>query len=93
MGNPGRRGELQRAAQGVGRKNELCRGSRRGKRGSVRKANGCGRVTPRLLLNGGWNMVSVTFQVNGSEVVLHATEGDNLLEAARRANVAIDAPC
>ena len=38
-------------------------------------------------------MVSVTFMVNGSEVVLHATEGDNLLEAARRANVAIDAPC
>jgi len=38
-------------------------------------------------------MVSVTFLVNGSEVVLHATEGDNLLEAARRANVAIDAPC
>ena len=38
-------------------------------------------------------MVSVTFMVNGTEVVLHATEGDNLLEAARRANVAIDAPC
>ena len=38
-------------------------------------------------------MVSITFQVNGSEVVLHAAEGDNLLEAARRANVAIDAPC
>jgi len=38
-------------------------------------------------------MVSVTFMVNGSEVVLHAMEGDNLLEAARRANVAIDAPC
>ena len=38
-------------------------------------------------------MVSVTFLVNGAEVVLHAAEGDNLLEAARRANVAIDAPC
>ena len=38
-------------------------------------------------------MVSVTFLVNGSEVVIHATEGDNLLETARRANVAIDAPC
>ena len=38
-------------------------------------------------------MVSVTFVVGGAEVVLHAMEGDNLLEAARRANVAIDAPC
>ena len=38
-------------------------------------------------------MVSVTFKVNGSDVVMHALEGDNLLEAARRANVAIDAPC
>lgn len=38
-------------------------------------------------------MVEVTFRVGGSDVVLHAVEGDNLLEAARRANVAIDAPC
>ena len=38
-------------------------------------------------------MVSVTFRVNGSDVVIHAAEGDNLLETARRANVAIDAPC
>lgn len=38
-------------------------------------------------------MVSVTFKVGGAEVVLHAPEGDNLLAAARRANVAIDAPC
>ena len=38
-------------------------------------------------------MVSVTFQVNGADVVIHATEGENLLEIARRANVAIDAPC
>ena len=38
-------------------------------------------------------MVSVTFRVNGADVVLHAAEGDNLLDAARRANVAIDAPC
>ena len=38
-------------------------------------------------------MVSITFRVNGADVTLHAMEGDNLLEAARRANVAIDAPC
>ena len=38
-------------------------------------------------------MVSVTFKVNGTDMVMHAMEGDNLLEAARRANVAIDAPC
>lgn len=38
-------------------------------------------------------MVSVTFLVNGFEIVIHAMEGDNLLETARRANVAIDAPC
>ena len=38
-------------------------------------------------------MVSVTFKVGGAEVVLHASEGDNLLAAAQRANVAIDAPC
>ena len=38
-------------------------------------------------------MVQVTFRVNGADVVIHAMEGDNLLETARRANVAIDAPC
>ena len=38
-------------------------------------------------------MVSVTFRVGGSDVVMHANEGDNLLQAAQRANVAIDAPC
>ena len=38
-------------------------------------------------------MVSVTFHANGADVVIHAMEGDNLLEIARRANVAIDAPC
>ena len=38
-------------------------------------------------------MVSVTFKVGGTDVVLHASEGDNLLAAAQRANVAIDAPC
>ena len=38
-------------------------------------------------------MVSVTIKVGGAEVVLHASEGDNLLAAAQRANVAIDAPC
>ncbi len=38
-------------------------------------------------------MGSVTFKVGGSDVVLHVNDGDNLLEAARRANVAIDAPC
>ncbi|MBQ8505840.1 MAG: 2Fe-2S iron-sulfur cluster binding domain-containing protein, partial [Clostridia bacterium] len=38
-------------------------------------------------------MVSVTFRVNGNDVSIQALEGDNLLETARRANVAIDAPC
>ena len=38
-------------------------------------------------------MVSVTFKVGGTDVVLHASKGDNLLAAAQRANVAIDAPC
>ena len=38
-------------------------------------------------------MVLITFLVNGSEVEIHANEGDNLLQAAQRANVAIDAPC
>ena len=38
-------------------------------------------------------MVSITFRVNGSEVQISAHEGDNLLQAAQRANVAIDAPC
>ena len=38
-------------------------------------------------------MVTITFNVNGSAVTIHANEGDNLLQAAQRANVAIDAPC
>ena len=38
-------------------------------------------------------MVSITFKVNGSDVQINANEGDNLLAAAQRANVAIDAPC
>ena len=38
-------------------------------------------------------MISVTFKVNGSDVVINVNEGDNLLAAAQRANVAIDAPC
>ena len=38
-------------------------------------------------------MVLITFKVNGTEVHINANEGDNLLLAAQRANVAIDAPC
>ena len=38
-------------------------------------------------------MVTIVFRVNGSEVKISAHEGDNLLQAAQRANVAIDAPC
>jgi len=38
-------------------------------------------------------MVLITFKVNGSDIQIHANEGDNLLAAAQRANVAIDAPC
>ena len=38
-------------------------------------------------------MVLITFKVNGSEVHINANPGDNLLAAAQRANVAIDAPC
>lgn len=38
-------------------------------------------------------MILITFKVNGSEVRINANEGDNLLQAAQRANVAIDAPC
>lgn len=38
-------------------------------------------------------MVSVTFRSNGTDVTLHIAEGENLLMAAQRANVAIDAPC
>ena len=38
-------------------------------------------------------MVLITFKVNGSDVHINANEGDNLLQAAQRANVAIDAPC
>ena len=38
-------------------------------------------------------MVTITFRVNGSEVNISAHEGDNLLQAAQRANVVIDAPC
>ncbi len=39
-------------------------------------------------------MSKVTFQIEGgTPVVIDCNPGDNLLEAARRANVAIDAPC
>ena len=39
-------------------------------------------------------MFNVTFQIEGGKpVVIEANQGDNLLELARRANVAIDAPC
>lgn len=38
-------------------------------------------------------MILITFKVNGSEVRINANRGDNLLQAARQANVAIDAPC
>ena len=38
--------------------------------------------------------MTVTFQIEGgSPVVIEGNAGDNLLELARRANVAIDAPC
>ena len=38
--------------------------------------------------------MKVTFQIdNSAPVVVECTAGDNLLELARRANVAIDAPC
>ena len=39
-------------------------------------------------------MSKVIFQIEGgSAVTIECNLGDNLLEAARRANVAIDAPC
>ena len=39
-------------------------------------------------------MPKITFQIEGAaSVVIEAQSGDNLLELARRANVAIDAPC
>ena len=39
-------------------------------------------------------MPKITFQIEGAAaVVIEAQNGDNLLELARRANVAIDAPC
>ena len=38
--------------------------------------------------------MKVTFQIEGSAPVqIECNAGDNLLELARRANVAIDAPC
>ena len=38
--------------------------------------------------------MKVTFQIEGgSSVVIECNQGDNLLELARRSNVAIDAPC
>ena len=38
--------------------------------------------------------MKVTFQIEGgSPVIIECNAGDNLLELARRANVAIDAPC
>ena len=39
-------------------------------------------------------MYKITFQIEGATpVIMEANEGDNLLELARRGNVAIDAPC
>ena len=39
-------------------------------------------------------MFEITFQIeNGEPIVVSANQGDNLLEVARGANVAIDAPC
>ena len=39
-------------------------------------------------------MPKITFQIEGAaSVMIEAQTGDNLLELARRANVAIDAPC
>ena len=38
--------------------------------------------------------MKVTFQIEGGNpVVIECNQGDNLLELARRSNVAIDAPC
>ena len=38
--------------------------------------------------------MKVTFQIEGSTpVVMECNLGDNMLELARRGNVAIDAPC
>ena len=48
-----------------------------------------GGITPK-----GNRKMKVTFQIeNAGAVVIDANPGDNLLELARRANVAIDAPC
>ena len=38
-------------------------------------------------------MYSVVFQANGTTVEISANAGENLLDVARKANVAIDAPC
>ena len=39
-------------------------------------------------------MLEITFQIeNAGAVVVPANEGDNLLQIARSANVAIDTPC
>ena len=39
-------------------------------------------------------MFQITFKFeNGDDVIVHALQGENLLEVARKANVAIDAPC
>ena len=38
-------------------------------------------------------MLLITFKAGGQDIRIHANEGDNLLQAARLANVAIDAPC
>ena len=41
-----------------------------------------------------FSMPKVTFQIEGAAaVVAECNLGDNLLELARRSNVAIDAPC
>ena len=39
-------------------------------------------------------MAQIIFKISGSpDVVIHANKGDRLLDIARDANVAIDAPC
>ena len=38
-------------------------------------------------------MAAILFEVNGTTVEIAANDGENLLDVARKANVAIDAPC
>ena len=48
----------------------------------------------KIQAEGEHDMSKVIFQIEGGDpVTIECNLGDNLLEAARRANVAIDAPC